>query len=310
MPSVGEMIGSTVAGNLTQQSRVGYWQRRLIRWEVPHKLQFIEMYINPQNIRIASQKQIQEIRTKGGFMVQYWGEMFDKATITGHTGSGGIEGINVLREVYRTEFQKFEGLLGLLVDLMTGTTHGIPNASEMVHVLRTLSKYGEEKAEEFDPAKPNPSMFSTTFLKNLGNSLFNPTAMLGGRQRGTLAELATSVTMHYQGISYRGFFTAMNVTEDGTTPGIFQYDMEFTIIETYGERKNFMPWHRKATAGKEQESSYQRMANQTMEERWNEISRTGIAGNTKERTAFANTAGTLSYKEVSDQPGTQGEILS
>ena len=48
--------------------------RQLIMWEVPHlgSSQFIQMYVNPQNIAISSIKDITETRTKGGYYIQYW----------------------------------------------------------------------------------------------------------------------------------------------------------------------------------------------------------------------------------------------
>jgi len=80
-------------------------KRSLIQWEVPHINggQTIEMYINPQNIQIQSRKEINRVRTKGGYFAQYWGEDFDQIVIGGTTGSAAIEGINVLRDIYRSE---------------------------------------------------------------------------------------------------------------------------------------------------------------------------------------------------------------
>lgn len=80
-------------------------QRRLIQWEVPHLGSSfrIQMYINPQNIQISSTKDISETRTKGGYIIQYWGEKFDEVQINGTTGSAGVEGLNALKDVYRSE---------------------------------------------------------------------------------------------------------------------------------------------------------------------------------------------------------------
>ena len=80
-------------------------KRSLIQWEVPHidGGQTIEMYINPENISITSKKEINKVRTKGGYFTQYWGEDFDTIQISGTTGSAAIEGINVLRDIYRSE---------------------------------------------------------------------------------------------------------------------------------------------------------------------------------------------------------------
>jgi hypothetical protein len=65
--------------------------------------QTIEMYLNPQNIQFSSRKEINRVRTKAGYFAQYWGEDLDTITMTGTTGSSAIEGINVLRDVYRSE---------------------------------------------------------------------------------------------------------------------------------------------------------------------------------------------------------------
>lgn len=80
-------------------------KRSLIQWQVPHVGgdQYIEMYINPQNIVFTSRKEINRVRTKGGYIAQYWGEDLDTIAIAGTTGDSGIEGINVLRDVYRSE---------------------------------------------------------------------------------------------------------------------------------------------------------------------------------------------------------------
>lgn len=79
--------------------------RRLIVWEVPSlgSSLFIEMYLNPTQIQITEAKIINPVRTKGGYVVQYWGEELTKVQISGSTGSGGIEAINVIRDVYRSE---------------------------------------------------------------------------------------------------------------------------------------------------------------------------------------------------------------
>jgi len=80
-------------------------KRSLILWELPHigDGYFMEMYVNPQSIVFSSRKEIEKIRTKGGYVTQYWGEDLDTVSIEGVTGDAGIEGINVLRDIYRSE---------------------------------------------------------------------------------------------------------------------------------------------------------------------------------------------------------------
>lgn len=80
-------------------------KRNLILWQVPHlgNNRFIEMYVNPQGITFSNKKTITSKRTKGGFLNQYWGEELETVSVNGSTGDGGIEAINVLLDVYRSE---------------------------------------------------------------------------------------------------------------------------------------------------------------------------------------------------------------
>src|SRR5580698_2990039 len=74
--------------------------RELIIFNIPNRGQ-VQMYINPQSFSMSEKKITKQTRTKGGYIIQYWGEELPEIDIQGTTGSGGIEGINVLRDVYR-----------------------------------------------------------------------------------------------------------------------------------------------------------------------------------------------------------------
>jgi hypothetical protein len=157
--------------------------RKLIVWEVPTtgSSAFIEMYINPDNLEIKDSKQITTTRTKGGFQTQYWGEDLTEVSLSGSTGTGGIEAINVLRDIYR---------------------------SEQIALQKIIASQGAS-----------------------------------AKRRQSLAQLAVSVVMWYQGQGFRGFFKSFSYTEK--TSGLFTYNIAFTAVEVIGERKNFMGWHRK-----------------------------------------------------------------
>lgn len=90
-------------------------KRNLILWEVPHigNNRYIEMYINPQGINASNRKTINTKRTKGGFISQYWGEEYETLNISGSSGDGGIEAINALEDVYRSEQLAFEEIVRL-----------------------------------------------------------------------------------------------------------------------------------------------------------------------------------------------------
>lgn len=159
--------------------------RTLIVWEVPSvgSPGFIEMYINPNNMQMTERKLITEQRTKGGYIIQYWGEELINVSIAGTTGDGGVEALNVLRDIYRSE-----------------------------------------------------QLALTNFIQSKGSNI---------KRRQSLAQLAASVVLWYQGQGMRGFFKDFTYTESAQDLGMFNYQMTFTVTEVIGQRQNFLPWHRK-----------------------------------------------------------------
>src|SRR5579885_1105785 len=84
-------------------------RRNIITWFVP-QFGIVRMYVNPNNIQYQDKKLIDKARTKGGYTLQYWGEELTVLNISGTTGSSGIEGINVLHEIYRAEQYAFDAV--------------------------------------------------------------------------------------------------------------------------------------------------------------------------------------------------------
>jgi hypothetical protein len=185
-----------------------------ISWRLPNG-SAVQMYINPENLQIQDSKQITEVRTKGGFVIQYWGENLTNITLSGTTGSSGVEGVNVLRDIYRSENRGFDVIAAQLQNEIEDRT-------------------------ETDLTSDNMS----TQLQSLATERYNRQFLL----RPSLAALATSVIMYYQGVQYKGFFKSMNVTEDVSKLGMFTYQLTFMATETRGQRKNFMAWHKKPLA--------------------------------------------------------------
>jgi hypothetical protein len=184
---------------------------QVMTWRLPNG-SAIQMYINPENFVVRDSKQITETRTKGGFVIQYWGENLTKITLSGTTGSSGIRGINILRDIYRSENRGFELI----------ATQIIADAEEV--------KMG----------------LATTDL-SLGELLEGTAAALQQRNfllRPSLASLAVNVLLFYQGVQYKGFFNDFTVTESISKLGLFDYNISFTSVETRGQRKNFMGWHK------------------------------------------------------------------
>jgi hypothetical protein len=177
----------------------------------------IQMYINPESLNIAESKQINSTRTKGGFIIQYWGDNLTKLTLSGTTGSSGIKGINVLRDIYHSENRLFESVVG----------------AQNNEFLNALSS-----------GNFTESFLGQGLVPYVAEQLRNKNFVL----RPSLASLALGITLFYQGVEYRGFFTNMGVVEDVAKLGLFTYTIEFTATEIHGKRKNFMAWHREPIA--------------------------------------------------------------
>lgn len=209
------------------QTPKGKKSRQLIRWRVPG-LGFVDMYINPQQLDISEKKVIQKQRTKGGYIVQYWGEELMTVRIQGNTGASGIEGINILRRVYRAEQDAFQQVAQMLADRV--------NAFSVGGNLASLIGQGASQS-------------AGNFAGNLAGGLV--TGLLGGNSTPatlpTLGSLAVSVEMYFQGWVFKGFFEGFDINESVSNGvGVYNYTLNFTVLERRGERFNIMPWQRSA----------------------------------------------------------------
>lgn len=223
--------GPSQSGLGTRQSRVANNRaatntRKLMRWLVP-EMPIVEMYINPQSVVYDYGKSITETRTKGGYVLQYWGEEITKLSLSGTTGSSGIEGINVLHDVYRNEQLMFD-----------------PYA---------LALQGARDSQQQSDASFD--IFGQGLSSN--NSIGGITSLLSGKQspstgvrsRPTLASMAFTVELYWSGEVYRGYFKSFRVTESATNLGMFEYSIDFRVTQKRGFRQNFLAWHRSAVNG-------------------------------------------------------------
>lgn len=214
---------STNIASIVDQPRLGAFGRKLLAWRTPH-LGIIQMYINPQNLSIRDVKDISANRTKAGFIIQYAGEKLTKITLSGTTGSSGIEGINILESIYRSEQEAFTTI-----------------AQSLERQFNTAQVLGLFKG----PNNTGVSGLAGAIGLFLGQSAQEAALNIFEQPFPTLASLAANVELLYQGVVYRGYFSAFSVDEraqDG--PGLFEYTLEFTAYAKQGVRRNFMPWHR------------------------------------------------------------------
>lgn len=231
--------GHTLPASKVQDFRIGEPRRNLIHWFVP-QFGIVKMYVNPRSIVITDRKLIHKDKTKGGYTVQYFGEELTTIRLTGTTGSSGIEGINVLHEIYRAEQYAFDTIgLSLAADNATlGATNQI------------LDGIGGAVANTVGQSVGNQTVGGI-----VGASIVN--GIFGADNAGTfaprnipsLAQFAFGVEMYYFGWIYRGFFESMTVTESSDNIGAIEYSIDFTATQRKGYRVNQFPWNRSAIDG-------------------------------------------------------------
>lgn len=202
----------------------------------------VPLYINPTNFQTNYTKNISETQTIGGFVIQYWGDRITTISISGTTGSGGIDAINILYQVYKAEQIQFKNIL-------------LKRQAE----LATRIKEAETASQEVGNINPAQAIDQVLFngaFSNFANGVtetmdFFKNAIAGNdvssqsmvRLLPTMSAFAVSLDMHFQGKVYRGYIDSMTITENGASPGHFDYTLQFKSLKEYGERTNFMPWH-------------------------------------------------------------------
>lgn len=206
-------------------------KRNMVRWFVP-ETGIIEMYINPQAITYQYKKSITAPRTRGGFALQYWGEELGSLAITGTTGSSGVEGINVLYDIYRAEQNAFDPYALAIASA---------NDIEGDIIGSTFESFLGQNGSILDSISGNVS--------NLVSNAIESGSPTTTRSKPTLASLAFSVEMYWSGWVFRGFFEDFRVEESADRLGLFNYSMNFKVTQRRGYRANFLAWHRDPRKG-------------------------------------------------------------
>ena len=210
--------------------------RNIITWFVP-QFGTVRMFINPQNITYNHKKLITKERTKGGYTLQYWGEEMSTLNITGTTGSSGIEGINMLYEIYRAEQYGFDAV---------GLTLAANNAAADV-ANNLVQGIGGALGQAIGGNNLTAAASGAGLLGGV-LGLDSPNNMLSARNIPSLASLAFAVEMYYNGWVYRGFFESMSVTERADN-FLLDYNMQFTATQRRGYRTNYFPWSESPVSG-------------------------------------------------------------
>ena len=222
-------------------SKQGRSFRNIISWFIP-EFGVVRMYINPHNITYNYSKLINADRTKGGFTLQYWGENLIDITLTGTTGSSGIEGINMLYEMYRAEQYAFDAV---------GLTLAASNASTDL-ASKAVDFLGSSIGSTIG-GKSGGAIGSSLLSGVLGIDSPNNNA-LASKNIMSLAQLAFTVEMYYNGWVFRGYFKDMLITESADN-FLLNYTIKFVATQKRGYRVNYFPFHKSANNGPSQYNS-------------------------------------------------------
>jgi len=227
-----------------QSNRGWTLKRNIIHWYVP-QIGIIKMYINPQAINFTDTKIITQEKTKGGYSISYFGEELTNIQITGNTGSSGIEGINVLHEIYRAEQYLFDQNATLI--------NSVNNQSP----VSTMTSYlGQQLGGNVGGDIANAVNNISGINDPMNMTQLNPRTMT------TLADIAFGVELYYSGWIYRGYFKNMTISE--TAEFLIGYTISFIATGKRGYRTNIHPFQHSPDGPSNYDSSYSYDRRQTI----------------------------------------------
>lgn len=199
--------------------------RNLIHFFLP-QVGVVKMYINPQAINYGFSKIITSTQTKGGFSNQYWGEKLPTLKIAGNTGSSGVEGINVLYEVYRSEQYAFDSA-GLSI---AEQNYNSPLQATVQNIINTAEQ----------PLTAGNILGAVAGITNVSTGVNTTTSI---PDPASLASLAFGVEIYYSGWVFRGYFESFDFSES-STDFLYNYNINFVVTQRRGYRTNYFPWHK------------------------------------------------------------------
>ncbi len=237
VPASYQADGNGLPAQKLPNEQLGRIRRNIITWFVPD-FGAVKMFINPRSIIYPHNKITNTERTKGCNTFQYWGEDLSKMSIQGTTGSSGIEGINMLYEIYRAEQLSFDGF---------GLSLAANNANSGSGAAGLVDAAGSALGGLLGGGTATSQAVGSGILGGI-LGLNSPNTNLATQNLPSLAQLATSIEMFYDNQVFRGFFTNMTITESATN-FCWDYNIGFTITQIRGYRKNYFPFHRSANQG-------------------------------------------------------------
>lgn len=199
----------------------------------------IPCYISPQDLKIDEKKIINQTFTKGGYIVEYWGEELPSLSASGTTGSGGIEVINILRSIYRNEQIQMANILRARDAEARELSSGEQTGTRTAGFISALDSLSGDGFSEILSGTSSIIDEITDIYNEAVASVATPVTFIP-----SLGAFAVSVDLYMQGVKYRGYFTDFRTTENAESIGLFDYSFTFKVLRISGKRKNSMPWHR------------------------------------------------------------------
>lgn len=233
---------NTSKGGQTRQSqipanRMATVRRQMMRFIAPEQ-PIVDMYVNPKSVQYKYGKLINKTRTKGGYALQYWGEEMPNLLVQGTTGTSGIEGVNVLLDVYRNEQLMFDPY-AIMLEAARDKAEQESFDNELFGNGGILGLEGGTLGALNEAASMASDFLSSAQNRNILNS----------RNKPTLASMAFTVEIYWCGEVYRGFFEDFSFTESVDHLGIFEYTFNFKVTQKRGFRTNYLAWHKSPTNG-------------------------------------------------------------
>lgn len=239
LPATFSADGNGLPYTKVPSNKAGVLKRNIITWFIP-EFGVVRMYVNPSQITYTNKKTITKDRTKGGYTLQYWGEELGTIALTGTTGSSGIEGINALYEIYRAEQYAFDA---------TGLTLASHNAAADLATNAVNAVGGAVGSGIGGFFGGAGGAVGGALGAGLAEGLLGGTdSSISPQNITSLAQLAFTVEMYYNGVVYRGYFENMTVNEKASD-FLIDYQMTFVTTQRRGYRTNYFPWSKSAKDG-------------------------------------------------------------
>lgn len=160
------------------------------------------MNINPQNLDTSYTPLINETRTLGGFVEEFWGEDLTTISASGFTSMFFDE-----KKGMTNEFEKTEAIVG------AKTTKQLSGFLALVNLYKMNGKFYANGVNDLKDPDSNLNAY-----KSNPNKIYK----MG------------SVYMYYSGISYKGFFETFEFKEQAEKPFFFEYSFSFKVLKTFG----------------------------------------------------------------------------